>query len=196
MVKRRCWHELVKRVDRIKRRTMDKLILKKLILTLLTMLAALGSMYAQNGKVALGFRATPDGGGFTGKFYGNKHMAVEAQLNAGGVFGGEGQSVTLVGLLEHHFYMPDPSWQIFIGGGAHMGVWDHDGRRTWNGDNYYNDYSREGIFGLDAIGGVQYKFKRIPLSLSADMKPAINLVAEPDIFWHNWMGLSARFHIY
>lgn len=169
--------------------------MKKVILTLATMIAAVCSMYAQNGKVSLGLRATPDGGGFTAKFYTGHNWAIETQLNAGGIFAGEGQSATIVGLAEYNIYFPDPSWQVYFGGGMHAGMWDHDGRRVWNGDYYYTDYNAEGIFGLDAIGGVEYKFKKIPLSLSADMKPAINLVEDTRFFSHNIMGVSARFHI-
>lgn len=152
---------------------------------------------AQNGSVALGIRATPDGGGFNAQFYPSRHFTIETQINAGGIMGGyRGESFNAVLLFQGRIYMPDPSWQIYLGGGIHGGVWDHDGRgRYWNGDYWVNDRNTEGIFGLDAIGGVQYKFKRIPLSLSADMKPAINLVEEQRAFWHNFVGLSARFHI-
>jgi hypothetical protein len=169
--------------------------MKKVILTLATMIAAVSGTYAQNGKVSLGVRATPDGGGFTGKFYATKNVAIELQLNGGGILTGEGQSFTTVGLVEYHFFMPNPSWQVYFGGGLHAGVWDHDSRNYWNGDNYINRTSSEAIFGMDAIAGVEYKFKKLPLSLSADMKPAVNFVQTPRFFSHNMMGVSARFHI-
>jgi hypothetical protein len=173
--------------------------MKKIILTLATFMAAFctgNEANAQNGNVSLGMRATPDGGGFTAKFYASKAVAIETQLNAGGIFGGDGESFNLVGLAEYHIFMPDPSWQIYLGGGLHGGVWNRDGVRRWDGDSFYWDNDTDPIFGIDAIGGVEYKFKRIPLSLSADMKPAINFVPEPDAFWHNFVGISARFHIY
>lgn len=61
---------------------------------------------AQDGAdVGLGLRATPDGGGFTGKFFLDPNWAIEAQLNAGGVF--SDPSFAAVGLIEYHIYLPD-----------------------------------------------------------------------------------------
>jgi hypothetical protein len=148
-------------------------------------------LFAQD--VALGLRATPDGGGFSGKFFFNQHSAIEAQLNAGGIIGLEGESFNMVGLYEYHFILPDPSWRIFVGGGLHAGVWDR-GR-------YYSDMrdrwvdGSQAIFGIDGIGGVEYVFKKIPLGLSADIKPAINFLSDVDFFPHNMFGASARFYI-
>lgn len=173
--------------------------MKKIILTLATVIGALCTGTEANaqrsGDIALGLRATPDGGGFTAKFYTGRHWAIETQLNAGGIFGGNGESFNIVGLAEYHINLPDPSWQLFLGGGLHAGVWDRPGSARWNGDRYYWDDDADPLFGIDAIGGVQYSFKSIPLSLSADMKPAINFVPDPDPFWHNFLGLSARFYI-
>ena len=151
--------------------------MKKVILTLAGIIALAFThtdASAQNGNVALGLRATPDGGGFTAKFFTTPNWVIETQLNAGGLMGnGNGESFNAVALLEYHIYMPDPSWQIFFGMGMHGGVWDHNSRMYSGGDYYYNTRNTEGIFGFDGIGGVAYKFKKIPLSLSADMKPAV-----------------------
>jgi hypothetical protein len=148
---------------------------------------------AQSSRTALGLRMTPDGGGFTGKFFMDRNLAIEAQLNAGGILGGEGQSFTAVGLLEYHIPLPDPSWRVFFGGGLHAGVWDHDGR--YYDEGRYHDKDDEAIFGIDGIGGVEYVFKKVPIGLSADFKPAINLVSDVDFFPHNMFGLSARFYL-
>jgi hypothetical protein len=139
---------------------------------------------AQRGDVALGLRLTPDGGGATAKFFVADNLALEGQLNAGGVLGGDGTSLTVVGLAEYHIILPDPSWRIFFGGGFHGGQWDRDDYR-----------GTQGIFGIDAIGGAEYVFKRIPLGLSADFKPAINFVSDAEFFPHNLFGASARFYI-
>ncbi len=148
---------------------------------------------AQAGSAGLGLRATPDGGGFTAKLFMNKFLAFEGQLNAGGIMGLEGESFNAVGLLEFHIILPDPSWRIFMGGGLHGGVWDRgwryvDDERRWMDDN-------RAILGVSGIGGVEYVFKKIPLGLSADIKPAINFVSEVDFFPHNMFGLSARFYM-
>jgi len=148
--------------------------------------------FAQGGRTGLGLRMSPDGAGFTGKFFVDRNLAIEAQLNAGGVFGGDGQSVNAVGLLEYHIALPDPSWRIFFGGGAHIGTWERGGR--YKEDRWEDDH-KEFIFGIDGVGGVEYIFKKIPLGLSADFKPAINLVSDVDFFPHNMFGVSARIYL-
>lgn len=161
--------------------------LKKIFLFLATVFAAVVftvDAQAQKGDAAVGLRLTPDGGGATAKFFVMNNLALEAQLNAGGILGGDGTSVTFVGLAEYHIILPDPSWRIFFGGGFHGGQWDRDDYR-----------GTQGIFGIDAIGGAEYVFKRIPLGLSADIKPAINFVTDAEFFPHNIIGASARFYI-
>ncbi len=44
--------------------------------------------YAQGGRTALGIRLTPDGGGFSGKFFTDRSLAIETQLNVGGLLSG------------------------------------------------------------------------------------------------------------
>jgi len=162
--------------------TMRKVFLQISIL-LLSMLSFHTAHAQMTSPIALGLRATPDGGGFTGKFYLNPDMAIEAQLNGGGVIIGN-PSVTAVGLFEYHIALADPSWRIFFGGGIHFGTWDR-----------YDDNNSQGIFGIDGIGGVEYVFKNIPLGLSADFKPAINFVSEAAFFPNNIVGASARFYL-
>ncbi|HXS37352.1 MAG TPA: hypothetical protein VN721_11675 [Flavipsychrobacter sp.] len=141
------------------------------------------SVFAQGrGDIALGLRFTPDGGGFTGKFFLDQNFAIEAQLNAGGLF--DGTSVSAVGLIEYNIVLPQPEWRIFFGGGIHFGVWDR-----------YDDNSNQGIFGIDGIGGVSYTFKKVPIELSADFKPAINFVSDVAFFPHNIIGVAGRFYI-
>ncbi len=141
----------------------------------------------------IGVRATPDGAGFNLKTGLSKHLAFEGQLNAGGILGLEGESFNAVGLLEFQIPLPDNSWQIFFGGGIHGGVWD---RAVWErySDGRIFTNRAEPIFGFDGIGGVSYSFKKTPLGLSADIKPAVNVFSSgPDFFPHNMFGLTARY---
>lgn len=139
---------------------------------------------AQSTRTGAGLRLTPDGGGGTIKHFLDPALALEAQLNAGGLMGLEGESFTAVGLLEYHIPLPDPSWRLFFGGGAHIGV--------WNNRNHYDP--DEFIFGVDGIGGVEYVFRNFPLGLTGDFKPAINFVTDVDFFPHNIFGIGARFY--
>jgi hypothetical protein len=146
---------------------------------------------AQKGDLSVGLRMTPDGAGLTGKYFLDRNIAFEGQLNAGGVFGLEGQSFTAVGLLEYHVPLPDPSWKVFFGGGLHAGAWDHDG--SYVSAEGHVDKGSEAIFGIDGIGGIAYSFKSVPISLTADFKPAINFVTDVDFFPHNMFGFGARY---
>lgn len=149
--------------------------------------------YAQKSNVALGLRFTPDGGGFSGKFFFDPNMALEAQMNAGGIMGLEGESFNIVGLFEYHVPLPDPSWRLFFGGGAHLGVWDRGYRYSHREERYID--GSQGIFGIDGVGGIEYVFKNIPLGLSADIKPAINFLSDVDFFPHNMFGIAGRFYL-
>lgn len=152
------------------------------------------SANAQLGRGGIGIRATPDGGGFTGKAYIGRHLAFEGMLNVGGVYGLPGESFTAVALLEAHIPLPDNSWRLIFGGGLHGGVWDN-GRWYHERDAVWITDRAEPIFGMDAIGGVEYVFKKIPLSLSADIKPAVNFTSRgPEFFDHNMFGLAVRYH--
>lgn len=167
----------------------------KKVLHLFLFVFAIGfinTAYAQKHKVALGLRATPDGGGFTGKFFVSPHLAIETQLNVGGVFYEQGRSFTAVGLLEYHIPLPAAGWYLFFGGGLHAGVWDrHYDYREGRSDHDDDD----AIVGIDGIGGVAYRFRKIPLALTADIKPAINLASDVDFFTHNIFGIAARFYL-
>ncbi len=136
----------------------------------------------KNSDFSIGLRLTPDGGGFTAKYFFKKDLAVEAQLNAGGLFAFSGESFNAVGLVQYHIELADPAWRLFFGGGAHVGVWE---RGT----------ASDFLFGFDAIGGVEYQFKNFPLAVSADFKPAVNLSPSIDFFPHNCIGVAGRFYL-
>ncbi len=66
--------------------------------------------------------------------------------------------------------------QWFYGGGAYVGI----------NNTYNNNLGALGIIGID------YKFKEIPLNLSVDWKPELNIVTKIG-FEASGVGLSARF---
>ncbi|MEZ5015906.1 MAG: hypothetical protein R2800_02565 [Flavipsychrobacter sp.] len=156
-------------------------------------IACLLTMQAQAQTGAIGVRATLDGAGFTGKVFVTPNIALEGQLNAGGINGLEGKSLNAVGLIEAHIPLPNPQWRLIFGGGMHAGTWDR-GRWFRESDGVYITDRPEPIFGFDAIGGVEYVFKKIPLGLSADVKPAVNVNNGVSFFQHNFTGVSARYY--
>ncbi|RYD55222.1 MAG: hypothetical protein EOP56_16885 [Sphingobacteriales bacterium] len=143
--------------------------------------------FAQGSRTGLGLRFSPGGVGFTGKFFTSNKSAFELQLNAGGIGGGE--SFTAVGLYEYHIPV-EGGWRAYLGVGAHLGVWEHN----WKNDGRWK-YGNEPIFGVDGIVGIEYVFRKAPIGLSLDVKPAVNLISDVDYFPHNVVGLAVRFYL-
>jgi hypothetical protein len=73
------------------------------------------------------------------------------------------------GLYEFNFYsfksVEGLSW--FVGPGAHVGVSKDDASK--DGNSLFN-------FGFDGIIGFDYKFNKIPINVSIDWQPSVNLV--------------------
>lgn len=104
----------------------------------------------------------------TAKYFMNSGNAVEGLLSFGSRFG-------IGALYEVHKPLNFPGINWFYGAGGFVGFESHD---TYFGPT--------GIIGLD------YKFENIPLNLSLDWKPELDILPRisfiPDAF-----GLSARF---
>ncbi len=81
----------------------------------------------------------------------------------------------------------------FAGIGAHIGVWDAVYTHPWFTGGTGGSTT---IMGVDGIIGLEYAFIRMPVSISLDYKPAVNLVGLPGNtgrFWGDEIGISARF---
>jgi hypothetical protein len=129
---------------------------------------------AQDYRFAVGVRlsnATPTlNNSITGKYFITERSAIEGLVSFGNRFG-------VGGLLEIYkpFSAQGLSW--FYGGGAYVGFED--------GDTYLGP---TGIVGLD------YKFANVPLNISIDWKPELDII--PDInFVPDAIALSVRFTI-
>jgi hypothetical protein len=136
--------------------------------------------------IALGFRANPDGAGLNGRYYFSENLAIEGQVNgSAGNYYDNGTSFTMGALLEYHFILRDPHWRVFIGGGAHYGRWSR-----------YREIHLKPInlFGLDAIGGVEYILQSAPIGISLDIKPALNFIDGVTYLPNNVFGLSVRYY--
>lgn len=129
---------------------------------------------AQDYRFGVGIRlsnATPTlNNSITGKYFITEKSAVEGLISFGSRFG-------IGGLLEIYkpFSVEGLSW--FYGGGAYVGFED--------GDTYLGP---TGIIGMD------YKFANVPLNISIDWKPELDII--PDInFVPDAFALSVRFTI-
>ena len=143
-----------------------------LTLVLIVLASAFFTASAQDYRVAIGVRlsnATPTlSNSITVKYNMNQRSAIEGLLSFGSRFG-------IGALYEVNNLTTVQGLNWFFGGGAYVGF--------EKGDTYLGP---TGIIGLD------YKFPNIPLNLSLDWKPELDLIPAinfvPDAF-----GFSARF---
>jgi len=148
--------------------------MKKSAWLLLVLFALLGSRSeAQEYKTALGIRLSSTvpavNNSISIKHFLNERAAVEGLLSIG-----IDDHIALGALYEIHKPFSTPGFQWYYGAGAYAG------------------FSGPSILGAQGVLGVDYKFENIPLNMSLDWKPELNLVteinAEPAAF-----GFTIRF---
>jgi hypothetical protein len=147
---------------------------KPLFILALIILSFMGSIKAQRGMLdnTIGVRLGL-GSGVSFQHFFSDYGAME--LIAHQRYGG----VALTGLYEMHNQMFDvKGLKWYWGAGAHVGVYSlsskvHEG--TGGGDLL--------AAGVDAITGLEYFFRGLPLQISADWKPAFNLVGTRYVEW-------------
>lgn len=93
------------------------------------------------------------------------------------------------GMYQHHFPIGDiAGFKWYVGGGALIQFFSYKN----SNNTIYDDYTKTG-FGLNGVGGVDYKFKNIPLNVSADWMPTVFLTDVPDNFYPGYGSLAARY---
>ncbi len=120
--------------------------------------------------------------GVTIKHFVGDNTAVE------GILSSRWRGFIITGLYEwHHFDAFDADrLNFYYGFGAHLGFWNGDyvnwGDRT-------NSYM---VLGIDGILGLEYNFEDVPINLSIDWKPVINILGNTE-FWGGDGALSVRY---
>ena len=138
-------------------------------------------------QLGAGLRFSPDGAGLSLRYLMSMHFSLEGQLNASaGTDDDHGQSVTAGVLACYNITFSDPSWRVYLGGGAHTGTW-----RQYKDDRYPS----QNIVGLDAGAGAEYMFVIAPVAISLDVKPAVNFMHGLENFPNNTFGLSVRYYL-
>jgi hypothetical protein len=149
--------------------------MKQLLMVFIAGLLVTQSAQAQESsyKNAVGIRLGPSvptvTSGITFKHFLANNNALEAILS----FGGDG--VAICGLYEIHKPIAAENLQWFIGFGGYAGF-----------GNIVNNIGVAGIVGLD------YNFTTLPLNISLDWKPELNLL-EGIGFEGTAVGLSVRY---
>lgn len=152
--------------------------MKKLSLFLFAcILISATQLNAQDYKTALGLRLSSSGPAVNNsvsiKHFLNPKLAIE------GLFTFD-KKAAIGGLLEIHNPMSTEGLQWFYGAGAYLGF-DSDKTNT-----------DRALMGAQGIVGLDYKFANLPLNLSLDWKPELNIIDNIN-FEPAAVGFSIRF---
>jgi hypothetical protein len=140
----------------------------------------LSSAHSQDYKSSIGLR-TGASSGLTYKHFISSEDAIE------GILAWRYRNPGLAGIWERHAQFLDV-WGLnwYYGGGAHFFVYDANGRDKFGRDDGGL------VIGLDGILGAEYKIKEIPITVSVDLRPGINVFG---VFGPigNEIGISIRY---
>jgi hypothetical protein len=152
--------------------------MKKVFLTLTFVFTLIITSNAQDYKTSLGIR----GGlpvGITVKHFLSEANAIE------GILATRWGGFVLTGLYEFERWTGEyPSLNWYFGFGAHLGTWSQ-------GYNPRLDESYSGlVIGVDGVIGIEYTFDELPLNLSLDILPSVNLIG-----YAGWGGINGALSI-
>lgn len=154
--------------------------MKKGILVIVLCIGLLSIIHAQDYSTGIGLRGGLSNGITVKHFLGDK-LAVEGLLMT------RWSGFEITGLGEFHaraFDVDRLNW--YYGLGAHIGFWSGSNTSWGNPGTSYT------VIGIDGILGLEYNFSEIPINLSIDWKPAINLVGYSK-FWPDGGAFSIRY---
>lgn len=159
-------------------------IMKKTLLVFL-LLAGIGTMNlvsAQNYKTAVGVRLSSSGA-MVNNSVSLKHFITETTAVEGLLSFGD--PLALGALLEINKPIAGSGINWYYGGGGYLAF-----IKTYNPNKGKNETNTN--FGAQGVIGLDYKFANLPLNLSLDWKPELNIVSDIN-FEPSAIGFSARF---
>jgi hypothetical protein len=152
--------------------------MKKLFTIILVVLFVGLSLNAQDYKTSLGLRAGVPYG-LTIKHFMSETNAVE------GILASNWGGFVATALFENeHWTGHYPGLNWYWGAGAHIGFWSAGANR------YLNSTYNGSVIGVDGVLGLEYTFDEIPLNLSLDVLPSINLIGST-----GWGGINGGLSI-
>lgn len=158
--------------------------MKKIILSLLLIagVAGISKVQAQDYKTALGVRLSSSSAmvnnSISIKHFVNDKMAIEGLFSFG-------DPLALGALVEFHKPLSASGLTYFYGAGGYVSFVKKVNVNT-------QKTSTDPNFGAQGIIGLDYKFSNVPLNLSLDWKPELNIVSDIN-FEPAAIGLTARF---
>ncbi len=135
--------------------------------------------------------------GFTFKTFPTNHFAIQADLGYHFIADYRIGGIPAVLTINPNFMYEKScgnGFYWFVGGGLNIGgALGHHAYR--HGYDYY--YPGSFVFGLNLIGGAEYKFANIPLALQVDGRPGFFLFANRYdnhiLFDYNFFNVTARY---
>jgi len=153
-------------------------LMKKVLLVLAIVLALNITANSQDYRTAVGLRAGVPYG-LTVKHFMNETNAFE------GILASRWGGFSITGLYENEHWTGEyPGLNWFWGFGGHIGFWD-----AGNNPRVNATYTGS-VIGVDGILGLEYTFDEIPLNLSFDILPTINLIG-----YSGWGGINSAISI-
>ncbi len=162
-------------------KTLNKLMVPVILLIFLP--GARGQSLTGDYHAAVGLRAG-ETSGITFKFRTGENSRVELLA---GIWS---NWLSITGLYERHvpaFNVEGMRW--YYGAGGHI---------AFATGNYYNggrSYSRGSDYaiGVDGVAGLEYKIPPIPIAISLDLKPLMEIYRNGDLFFGIDPGLGVKF---
>ena len=156
---------------------------KIVIILLLTAGTAISNrVSAQEYKTALGVRLSSSAAAVNNsisiKHFINEKAAIEGLFSFG-------DPLAFGALLELHKPFPSSGLKYYYGGGAYLSF-----IKTFNPNKQINETNAS--FGAQGVIGLDYKFNNVPLNISLDWKPELNLVSDIN-FEPAAIGFTVRF---
>lgn len=156
--------------------------MKKIILSLIVVCTTLVSLQAQDYKTALGVRLSSSNAmvnnSISFKQFISEKVAIEGLFSFG-------DPLAIGALLELHKPLAAAGLSWYYGGGGYLAFtkkYDANKQREVTDPN----------FGAQGVVGLDYKFNNIPLNISLDWKPELNIVSDIN-FEPAAIGFTARF---
>jgi hypothetical protein len=143
--------------------------MKKLLIMAVVAVASIGVVQAQGYNWAVGVRMGGDTAGASVKYRMDASRGLEFLASS---YWHDG--FVLTGLYERYVPVIDRGFNFYYGAGAHLG----------GHEEYF-------VLGADGIVGLEYQFDEVPLALSLDWKPVLNIAEEFD-FWGGDFALGVR----
>jgi hypothetical protein len=153
--------------------------MKKIVLIAVALLVAT-TAFSQNYKTSLGLRAGSSVGASLKHFI-NEQDALEAIVDVDIVRHDE-LKIRAGGFYERHFDVNVDGFALYAGAGASAGV------------HVSGLYSKQFMISLDLIGGAEYKFNNVPIAISADWTPRVQLISNTGLKMPNF-ALTFRYII-